>query len=210
MILTILGISTAKCSFLVILKYKRENLNKIWKFKNPRWRPPLTFLFDNCCHGNQLHTTWFRLNWKYKWSLLYVPSFMSIGWILSKVERGGPIDLLSRLRVTIFSSRLLGLDIELQLCWIIAIVACTCESITQCKLNFTLFNYCKQKSKKNHVKISRLQWQAACFFSCSTMLATFYSFDVTNSSSHVIMSNWSCFWKLRVYKKHSLQKQTWS
>ena len=33
------------------------------------------------------------LNWKYKWSLLYIASFMSIGWIVSKVEEGGgPID----------------------------------------------------------------------------------------------------------------------
>ena len=31
------------------------------------------------------------LNWKYKWSLLYVPNFKSIGWIVSKVE-GGPIE----------------------------------------------------------------------------------------------------------------------
>ena len=35
-------ISTAKCCFPVNLRYKSENLNKIWKFKNSRWRPPVT------------------------------------------------------------------------------------------------------------------------------------------------------------------------
>ena len=54
------------------------------------------------------------LNWKYKWSLLYVLNFKSIGWIVSKVEGGGGSDWpppppTSRLRVTIFSRRLLGL-----------------------------------------------------------------------------------------------------
>ena len=47
-----------------------------------------------------------------KWSLLYVPNFKSIGWIMSKVEGGGGSDWPpppSRLRVTIFSRRLLGL-----------------------------------------------------------------------------------------------------
>ena len=33
------------------------------------------------------------LNWKYKWSLLCVPNFKSIGWIVLKVEGGGgPIE----------------------------------------------------------------------------------------------------------------------
>ena len=31
------------------------------------------------------------LNWKYTGHLLHIPSFMSIGWILLKIE-GGPID----------------------------------------------------------------------------------------------------------------------
>ena len=31
-------------------------------------------------------------NLKYKWSLLYVPNFKSVWWIVSKVEEGGPID----------------------------------------------------------------------------------------------------------------------
>ena len=52
------------------------------------------------------------LNWKYKRSLLCVPNFKSIGWIVSKVE-GFPIDPPPppRLRVAIFSRRLLGLNI---------------------------------------------------------------------------------------------------
>ena len=51
------------------------------------------------------------LNWKYKWSSLFVPNFKSIGWIMSKVEGGGSdwTPPPSRLRVTIVSSRLPGI-----------------------------------------------------------------------------------------------------
>ena len=54
------------------------------------------------------------LNWKYKWSVLYVPNFKSIGWIVSKVEGGVRLTPPPppRLRVTIFSRRLLGLIAE--------------------------------------------------------------------------------------------------
>ena len=105
------GISTAKCYFSVNLRYKIENLNKIWKFKNPRWRPPVTSFIWLLLPRKPIRHHVVSLNWKYKWSLLYVPNFKSIGWIVSKVE-GGRVRLTplpSRLRVTIFSSRLLGL-----------------------------------------------------------------------------------------------------
>ena len=106
-------ISTAKCCFPVNQRYKIENLNKIWKFENQRWRPPVTSFIWLLLPWKPIghHVVW--LNWKYKWSLLYVPNFKSIGWIVSKVEGwGGPIapPPPSRLRVTIFSRRLLRLN----------------------------------------------------------------------------------------------------
>ena len=93
--------------------YKSENLNKIWKCENPRWRPPVTSFIWLLLPWKPIRHHVVSLNWKYKWSLLYVPNFKSIGWIVSKVEGGGgsdwpPLDQ-SRLRVTIFSRRLLGL-----------------------------------------------------------------------------------------------------
>ena len=84
-------ISTAKCCFPFNLKYKSENLNKIWKFENPRWRPPVTSFIWLLLPGKPIRHHVISLNWKYKWSLLYVPNFKPIGWIVSKVE-GGPID----------------------------------------------------------------------------------------------------------------------
>ena len=90
--------------------YKSENLNKIWKFKNPRWRPPVTSFIWLVLPWKPIKHHVVPLNWKYKWSLLYVPSFKSIEWIVSKVEGGGVrLTPPSRLCVTIFSSRLLGL-----------------------------------------------------------------------------------------------------
>ena len=69
-------------------------------------------LFDYCCHGWH-HVV--SLNWKYKWSLLYVPNFKLIGWVVLKVEGGVRLTPPpSRLRVTIFSRRLLGLKRELE------------------------------------------------------------------------------------------------
>ena len=92
-----------------------ENLNKIWKSENPRWQPPVrSFIWILLpCKPIRHHVV--SLNWKYKWSLLYVPNFKSIGWVVSKVE-GGPIDPPlppSRLRVTIFSRRIIGLTMKL-------------------------------------------------------------------------------------------------
>ena len=105
------GISTAKWRFLVILKYKSEKLNKIWKFKNPRWQPPLTSFFDYCCHGNQLCTTWFRLIESTNEDCYMYQVSCQSDELCRKKE--SPIDptrpLPPRLRVTIFSSRLLGL-----------------------------------------------------------------------------------------------------
>ena len=80
---------TAKCCFPVNLRYKSENLNKIWKFKNPRWRPPVTFFIWLLLQWKPIRYHGVTLNWKYRWSLLYVPNFKSIGWIVSKVEGGG-------------------------------------------------------------------------------------------------------------------------
>ena len=89
MVLPISWISTAKCCFPVNLRYKSENLNKIWKFKNPRWWPPVTSFI------------WLLLPWK-------PIRHCMVSQIVSKVE-GGLIDPPLRLCVTIFSSRLLGL-----------------------------------------------------------------------------------------------------
>ena len=92
-ILSILWISTAEYFFPVILRYKSENLNKIWKFENPRWRPPVTSFIWLLLPWKPIRHQVVWLNWKYKWSLLYVPSFMSIGWIVLKVEGGGGVRL---------------------------------------------------------------------------------------------------------------------
>ena len=81
-ILAISWISTAKCRFRVNLRYKSENLNKFWKFKNPRWRP-LVLPWKPIRH----HVV--SLNWKYKWSLLYVPNFNCVE---SRTAWGDPID----------------------------------------------------------------------------------------------------------------------
>ena len=112
-ILSISWISTAKWCFPINLRYKSENLNKIWKFKNPRWRPPVTPFIFLLLPWRPIRHHVVTLNWKYKWSLLHAPSFKSIGWIVSIVE-GGVVRLPPpppppRLRVTIFSSKLLGL-----------------------------------------------------------------------------------------------------
>ena len=96
--------------FSVNLRNKSENLNKIWKFENPRWRPPVTSFIWLLLPWKPIRHHVVSLNWKYKWSLLYVPNFKSIGWIVSKLDGGAdwpPPP--SRLRVTIFSGRLLGL-----------------------------------------------------------------------------------------------------
>ena len=97
-------ISTPKCCFPVNLRHKSEN---------PRWRPPVTSSIWLLLPWKPIRDHVVSLNWKYKWSLLCVPNFKSIGWIMSKVE-GFPIDPPPpppRLRVTIFSRRLLGLNI---------------------------------------------------------------------------------------------------
>ena len=96
--------------FSVNLRYKSKNLNKIWKTKNPRWRPPVTSFIWLLLPWKLIRHHVVSLNWKNKWSLLYLPNFKSIGWIVSKVKGGGGIRLTPpRPRVTIFSSRLLGL-----------------------------------------------------------------------------------------------------
>ena len=82
-------ISTAKWCFPVNLRHKSENLNKIWKFENPRWRPPLTSFIWLLLPWKPIRHQVVLLNWKYKWSLLCVPNFKSIGRIVSKVEGGG-------------------------------------------------------------------------------------------------------------------------
>ena len=74
--------------FSVNLRYKNENLNKIWKFKNPRWRPPVTSFIWVLLPWKPIIHHVISFNWKNKWSLLYVPNFKSIGWIVSKVEGG--------------------------------------------------------------------------------------------------------------------------
>ena len=81
-------ISTAKCCFAVNLRHKSENLNKIWKFENPRWRPPVTSFIWLLLPWKPIRHHLVSLNWKYKWNLLRVPNFKSIGWIVSKVEGG--------------------------------------------------------------------------------------------------------------------------
>ena len=88
-------------------KWKFERNRKIWKSKMAA-ACDITYLTLLPWKPIRHHVV--SLNWKYKWSLLYVPNFKSIGWIVSKVEGGGGSDWPpSRLRVTIFSRRLLGL-----------------------------------------------------------------------------------------------------
>ena len=60
-ILTTLWISTAKYCFLVNLRYKSENLNKIWNLKIQCGGRQQRHLFNYCCHENQLDATWFHL-----------------------------------------------------------------------------------------------------------------------------------------------------
>ena len=66
----------------------------IWKKKESlkiqdggrEWR----HLYGCGCHGNQLDTTWFRLIESAK-RVHYVQNIKSIGWMVSKVEKRGPI-----------------------------------------------------------------------------------------------------------------------
>ena len=58
-------------------KWKFEQNLKIWKSK-----------MKAACDVTSLTIIAISLNWKYKWSLLYVPNFKSIGSIMSKVEGG--------------------------------------------------------------------------------------------------------------------------
>ena len=71
------------------LKYKSKNLNKIWKFKNPRWWSPVTSFIWQLLPWKPIRYHVVLLNWNYKWSLLYVQGFTPIGWIVLKVEGGG-------------------------------------------------------------------------------------------------------------------------
>ena len=109
-------ISTAKCCFPVNLRHKSENLSKIWKFENPRRRPPVTSFIWLLLPWKPIRHHMVSLNWKYKWSLLCEPKFKSNGSSVSKVEGRGsnwpPPP--SRLRVSIFFRRLLGLKIILK------------------------------------------------------------------------------------------------
>ena len=106
-------ISTAKCCFPVNVRYRSENLNKIWKFENPRWRPPVTSFICLLLPWKPIRHHVVLLNLKYKWNLLYLPNFKSIGWVVSKVEGGVRLTPpSSRLRVSIFSRRLLGLRVN--------------------------------------------------------------------------------------------------
>ena len=101
-ILPISWISTAKCCFPINLRYKSENLNKIWKFENPRWQPPVPSFIWLLLPWKPIRYHVVLLNWKNKRSLLYVTNFKLIGWIVSKVEGGVRLTPLSRLRVTFF------------------------------------------------------------------------------------------------------------
>ena len=98
-------VSTAKCCFPVNLRYKSENLNKIWKFGNARWRPPVTSFIWLLLPWKPIRHHMVSLNWKCKWSLLYVPNFKSIGWIVSD----WPSPPLKASCNYFFSRRLLGL-----------------------------------------------------------------------------------------------------
>ena len=55
------------------------NMKKFWKFENPRWRPLVTSSCCCNCHANQLSSKRF---------LLIESTKNSIGWMVSKVERG--------------------------------------------------------------------------------------------------------------------------
>ena len=71
-----------------------EVQSKIWKFKNSRGRPPGTSFIWLLLPWKPIRHNVVSLNWKYKSSLLDVPNFMSIGWIVCVESRrgGGPID----------------------------------------------------------------------------------------------------------------------
>ena len=73
-LIPISSISTAKCCFPVNLSYKSKKLNKIWKFKNPRWQQPVTSSIWLLLPWKPIKHYVVSLNWKYKWSLLYVPN----------------------------------------------------------------------------------------------------------------------------------------
>ena len=88
-------ISAAKCCLPVNLRYKSYNLKKIWKFENPRWRTTVTSFIWLLLPWKPIRHHFVSLNWKYKWSMFYLPNFSSIGWTGSKVEvegGGGLID----------------------------------------------------------------------------------------------------------------------
>ena len=73
-------------------KGKFEQNLKIWKSVQDGgrlWR----HLFDYMLPWKPVRHHLVSLNWNYKWSLLYIPNFKSIGWIVSKLEGGeDPID----------------------------------------------------------------------------------------------------------------------
>ena len=85
-------ISTGKCCFAVNWGTKVNIWTKSEKFENPRWRPPVTSCIWLLLPWKPIRHHVVSLNWEYKWSLLYVPNFKSIGWIVSKIEGGDPID----------------------------------------------------------------------------------------------------------------------
>ena len=99
------------------------------------------------------------LNWKYKGSSLYVPSIMSNGWIVSKVEEGGggPNDFPppSSVRVIFFLFRLLRLIIILTL-YLILIFTLVLPLVLY-MLRLTLFYFYHSGGVGPVVKISASQ-----------------------------------------------------
>ena len=73
-----------------VKKWKFEQNLKIWKSK---MAAACDVIYLTIVAMETIRNHVVSLNWKYKWSLLYVPNFKSIRWIVSKVEGGrGPID----------------------------------------------------------------------------------------------------------------------
>ena len=70
------------------------NMKIIWKFENPRWRGHCDVIMLLWLPWKPIKCHVTILNWKYTRHLLHIPRFMSIGWILLKIEGdgGGPID----------------------------------------------------------------------------------------------------------------------
>ena len=80
------GFQPLNAAFLSFWSAKVKIWTKSENLTNPKRRPPVASFIWLLLPWKSIRHHVVPLNWKYKWSLLHVPSFMSIGWILLKVE----------------------------------------------------------------------------------------------------------------------------